>query len=280
MEQFPVQRRILRPRYSFIKILATFIVFCVTVAAGYLIFNSTIQYLKTQAISPGKDFKLVNGFEGVGIVILPNWPLILEPFGKISFTCPIAGTRIIEGKYGGRKVHLECRQEQNKFIATGEGINGNFFAIAESATNTDQPFRQIYSKTTKGEINFSTRATKKELQVFGKYLGQDMACRIFRRLLDKEIITVFETIDIKNRRSYANLSLSEEGMKQFITGFVGDNRISLTIEETSIEETSNKRLKISGLGIDGPTNLEFIETDSRWSITGNQSGQQLELIVK
>lgn len=273
--QAQIQRRILKTKYSFPKIVLFLFILLVLGGSLYFIIRN-MDKIRDIAIKPENEFSLVTTFSGVGIPLFPNGILAVDPYKGMTFRASKRGSQILEGGIGNKKIRLESGFDKQKFSVTGNDENSNINLSIDLGTNPKQTILQIISQTSQGSFNASATITPKEMVIHGKLKEQNILTKVFERFVDQKPVIVIESTDPNDEiKLYGYLTISKNGNKRLVTGFVNNRRVGLTIEQINRDS-----YKISGMTINGPIDCTVSRNGSQWKISGNYADSGINLVIK
>ena len=274
-EEGQIQRRVLKAKYSFPKIALFLFILLVLGGSLYFIIRN-IDKIRDITIKPENEFSLVTTFSGVGIPLFSNGILAVDPYKGVTFRSSKRGVQFLEGVVGNKNIRLESSLEKQKFSVTGNEENGNINVSVDLGANPKQTIPQIALQTPQGSLNLNATIAAKEMTIHGKLNEKDIQTKIFERFVDQKTVTVIESIDPNDEINiYGYLTISNNGNKRLVTGFVNNRRVSLTIEQINKDS-----YKITGMTIDGPVEYTIDKNASQWKISGKYAGGGVDLTIK
>lgn len=273
--QAQIQRRVVKAKYSLPKILL-FLVISVVLGSSIYFIPRNMDKIRNIAIKPENEFSLVTTFSGVGIPLFSNGILAVDPYKGITFRASNRGVHVLEGGIGNKKIRLESVFDKQKFLVTGNDENGNINLLIDLGTNPKQTIPQIALQTHQGALNVNATIAAKEMMIQGKLNDKDIQTKIFERFVDQKGVTIIESADPKDEiKLYGYITISNNGNKRLVAGFVNNRRVGLTIEQVNVGS-----YKVAGMTIDGPVEYIIDKNGSQWKVSGKVAGDDVALTIK
>lgn len=163
--QAQIQRRILKAKYSFPKIVLFLFILLVLGGSLYFIIRN-MDKIRDVAIKPENEFSLVTTFSRVGMPLFPNGILAVDPYKGMTFRASKRGSQILEGGIGNKKIRLESGFDKQKFSVTGF-VNNRRVGLTIEQMNRDS--YKISGMTINGPIDCTVSRSGSQWKISGNY---------------------------------------------------------------------------------------------------------------